>query len=336
LSTLTETDLLLDELRRADKLLLSTHEHPDGDALGSLLGMHHVLRALGKDSVMLLAPADVPVPPEYRQMRLEELTTAPPADALERLVVLLDCGNIDRAPIDSVRPAGVRILNVDHHHDNTRFGAVNLVRPEASCTAQIVFELARELGVELTPEIAEPLYIGLVTDTGRFSQENVTAEAHHMAADLIDAGVEVDAVSRSLYQELPYARLLLLQHALANIHRLCEDRITATVLTHEDFDAAGAIETDAEGIVDYLRTVEGTAVAALIRDRLDLPDGEMRKVSLRANSALVDVSRVARGMGGGGHRRAAGFTSSLAVPEIFERLCREVLEQLAGGVGEPD
>jgi phosphoesterase RecJ-like protein len=334
-STLTETDLVLDELRRADRLLLSTHEHPDGDALGSLLGMHHVLRSLDKDSIMLLDPGDVPVPPEYRQMHFEALWTAPPPDATERLVVLLDCGNLERAPAAAVATEGVRILNLDHHHDNTRFGAVNLVRPEASCTAQIVFELARELGVEITPEIAEPLYIELVTDTGRFSHENVTPEAHHMAAELIEAGVQVDAVSHSLYRELPYARLLLLQHALANVYRLAGERITATVLTREDFEAAGATETDSEGIVDYLRTVEGTAVAALVRDRLDLPGGNLRKVSLRANDGRVDVSRVARGMGGGGHRRAAGFTSDLAVPEIFDRLCAEVAEQLAGGAGEP-
>jgi len=329
--TETETGLVLDEIRRAEKLLLATHEHPDGDALGSLLAMHRVLGELGKDSVMLVAPTDLPVPHEYRHMSVDELTTAPPPDASERVVVLLDCGNIDRAPVDSVRRDGVHIVNVDHHHDNTRFGTVNLVRPEASCTAEIVFDLARELGVELTPEIAEPLYIGLVTDTGRFSHESVTPEAHHMAAELIEAGVDAGAVSRRLYQELPYQRLLLLQHALANVYRLADGRITATVLTREDFEAAGATETDAEGIVDTLRTVEGTAVAALVRDRLDAPDGGLRKVSLRANDERVDVSRTARGLGGGGHRRAAGFTSSLAVPELFDHLCDEVRTQLAEG-----
>ena len=138
-------------------------------------------------------------------------------------------------------------------------------------------------------------------------------------------------MSRRLYQELPYQRLLLLQHALANVYRLADGRITATVLTREDFEAAGATETDAEGIVDTLRTVEGTAVAALVRDRLDAPDGGLRKVSLRANDERVDVSRTARGLGGGGHRRAAGFTSSLGVPELFDHLCDEVRTQLAEG-----
>jgi phosphoesterase RecJ-like protein len=328
LSTLTEHDQILDELRRAEKLFLTTHEHPDGDALGSLLGMHEVLRTLGKDSVMFMSPKEFPLSPEYRHMALDEVMTAPPADLDERVVVFLDCGNIDRTPVDFLRGEGVHILNIDHHHDNTRFGTVNLVKPRASCTAEIVFELARELGVPITREIADPLYIALVTDTGRFSYENTTPESHLMAAELIEAGVEVSKVSRHLYANLPFARLQLLQHALANIHRFDGGQISATVLTRQDFEVTGADETDSEGVVDYLRSEEGTVVAVLVRARLEDPEGSMSKVSLRAADDRVDVSRIARALGGGGHRQAAGFSSALDVPELMERLRLEVAAQL--------
>ena len=253
---------------------------------------------------MLLSPDDLPVPHEYRHMSLGEVITAPPDDALERTVVLLDCGNIDRAPIDFVRGADVHVLNIDHHHDNTRFGSVNLVRPEASCTAEIVFELARELGVEVTHAIAEPLYIGLVTDTGRFSHENVTPEAHHMAAELIDAGVEPTTSSRGAStRSCPTSACCCCSTRSPTSTASGDGLITATVLTREDFEAAAAERDRRGGHHRHLRSVEGTSVAVLVRDRLDAANGGMRKVSLRADDRRVDVSRIARGLGGGGHRR---------------------------------
>src|ERR671921_2567919 len=163
MSILTERDELVDELRRSDKLLLTTHENPDGDALGSLLGMHLVLEQLGKDSVMFLAANQFPLPYEYQRMPLSQVHHELPDDVEERTVVFLDCGNIDRTPVNFLQNSGLRVLNIDHHHDNTRFGSVNLVVADASCAAEIVWDLARDLGVELTTELAESLYIALVT-----------------------------------------------------------------------------------------------------------------------------------------------------------------------------
>ena len=163
---------MLDELRGAERFLLATHENPDGDALGSLAGMQLVLAALGKDAVAYMAPDEFPLPYEYRFIQIENLVTEPPADLEERTIVFLDCGNIDRNPADSLKREGAHILNVDHHHDNTQFGTVNLVVPEASCTAEVIWDLMKDLGVELTRPIAEALYVGLVTDTGKFMYEN--------------------------------------------------------------------------------------------------------------------------------------------------------------------
>jgi len=324
----TDLDQVVGELRQADKLLLTTHENPDGDALGSLLATHQILTLLGKDALMFMAADEFPLPAEYRHMDFTGVLNDPPDDVSERTVVFLDCGNIDRMPVDFLQQGDLHILNIDHHHDNTRFGTVNLVVPDASCTAEIVFRISKELGVEITPPIGEALYVALVTDTGRFMYENTTSEAHRMAAELIELGVDVHSVYRRLYEDLPFGRLQLLARALSRVSRHDDGALTVTYLTREDYEETGSLETDSEGIVDHIRAVEGTAVAALVRDLLSDERAGVRKVSLRSTDGRVDVSRIARGHGGGGHRQAAGFSTELPVEELVERLRVEVGEQL--------
>jgi bifunctional oligoribonuclease and PAP phosphatase NrnA len=319
----------LAELRSSDKLLLTTHENPDGDALGSLLAMHWILEQLGKDSRMFMSEDEFPLPWEYRQWTFESLVGTPPVDVDERTIVFLDCGNIDRMPVDFLQADGLHILNIDHHHDNTRFGTVNLVVPEASCTAEIVWHLAKDLGVDITPRIADALYTGLVTDTGKFMYENTTPEAHRMAAELIEAGVDPHEVYRRLYEDLPFRRLQLLQRALSRIERHDDGGITIAQLTKQDYEQTGAQENDSEGVVDHLRAVEGTSVAVLVRDLLADDREGMRKVSLRATDGRVDVSRIAREFGGGGHPQAAGFTTGLAYPDLVDTLRSQVRAQLS-------
>ena len=236
----TELDQVVEELRSAERLLLTTHENPDGDALGSLLGMHGVLTQLGKDALMYLSPDEFPLPHEYRDMENRDIIGGPPADMDERVAVFLDCGNIDRMPVDFLQRDGIHILNIDHHHDNTRFGTANLVDPKASCTAEIVWRLSKELGAERTTEIARALYVGLITDTGRFMYENTTPEAHQMAAELIEAGVEPHVIYSRIYESLPFERITLLQRALSTIRRFDDGTITMLHLTAEDFEQTGA------------------------------------------------------------------------------------------------
>jgi bifunctional oligoribonuclease and PAP phosphatase NrnA len=324
----TDLDQVIEELRHADKLLLTTHENPDGDALGSLLATHQMLTLLGKDSVMFIAADEFPLPHEYRHMDFNGVLNAPPADFSERTVVFLDCGNIDRMPVDFLQRADLHILNIDHHHDNTRFGTVNLVVPDASCTAEIVFGIAKELGVEVSPETADALYVALVTDTGRFMYENTTAAAHRMAAELIELGVDVHGVYRRLYEDLPFGRIELLAKALSRVTRYDDGVLTMTNLTRADYDETGSAETDSEGVVDHIRAVEGTAVAALVRELLSADRVGVQKVSLRSTDGRVDVSRIARAFGGGGHRQAAGFSTDLSLEDLVERLRAEVREQL--------
>ena len=328
MSVATEQDQVVGELRSADKLLLTTHENPDGDALGSLLAMHGLLTQLGKDSVMYMSPEEFPLPWEYRGFRFEELVGAPPEDVAERTIVFLDCGNIDRMPVDFLQAEGLHILNIDHHHDNTRFGTVNLVCPAASCTAEIVWRISKELGAEITPDIAKALYVGLVTDTGRFMYENTSPAAHRMAAELIEAGVRPHVVYRELFEDLPFRRLQLLQRALASVERHDDGAITSAHLTKGDYEETGALEPDSEGVVDHMRAVEGTRVAVLVRELLADDRHGMRKVSLRATDGSVDVSRIARAFGGGGHPQAAGFSTAVPYPELVNQLRQHLRDQL--------
>ena len=319
---------VLDEIRLADRFVLVTHENPDGDAVGSLVAMHRVLLALGKDSVMLMGPDEFPLPYEYRFFDLDGLQSSVPDDVEERTAVFLDCGNIDRNPAEAVKAEGMHILNIDHHHDNTRFGTVNHVVEDASCTAEIVWDLMRALNVEPTQEIADALYVGLVTDTGKFMYENTGTRAHIMAAELIEAGVDVHDIYRRLYEGMPYSKLELLGRALANVRRFDEGRLTFTHLTRDDFRLAGAEDSYSEGVIDHLRSVEGTKVAAMARELLDQAASGRKKVSLRATDGEVDVSVIARAAGGGGHRQAAGFSTTLSDDELVTFLRAELAAQL--------
>ena len=238
----SDLDRVAEEIREGERFLLTTHENPDGDALGSLLAMHQVLQALGKDSIMFLAAKEFPLPVEYRFMPLEEVFHEPPADMADRVVIFLDCGNIDRMPVDFLKDDGEKVLNIDHHHDNTRFGTVNLVDVDASSTAEIMFDLIGLLGVDLTPEVAMALYVGLVTDTGKFMYENTDARSHRMAAALVDAGVNVNEIYRRLYEHVPVEKLRLVARALEKIELHDNGRIAVTYISKHDYEVTGASE----------------------------------------------------------------------------------------------
>ena len=174
---------ILQRLREDEKFLLTTHENPDGDALGSLVGMNAILQSLGKDSVMFMRETEFPLPYEYRYLLAEDgAIHYAPEDLSERTVVYLDCGSFERMNVDFLKSDELTLINIDHHHDNTLFGDLNMVESTRSSTAEMVYTIAKELGVGIDPRMADALYVGLVTDTGRFMYQNTTPEAHDMAA----------------------------------------------------------------------------------------------------------------------------------------------------------
>ena len=314
-------------LRAQDRFVVTTHENPDGDALGSLLATKLTLDALDKEASMYLA-GTTSFPREYGFMALDEIDRGATPEMAGRTLVAVDCANKSRLGRDAERLLdGARlVVNIDHHHDNTRFGDVNLVVSDASSTAEILREVIRELGVELTPEIAEALYIAVVTDTGRFQYSNTSARALRLAAELVEAGADVHRVFQGVYENVAFAKLKLLARALEHARVLEGGRVIVSHLEREDFEAAGAEEPFSEGIIDYLRAVEGAEIAALIREPPS-GNGPSRRVSLRTTEENLDVSAIARKSGGGGHRQAAGFPSEASVGEITDFIRREYLAQ---------
>ena len=315
-------------LREHNRFLVTTHENPDGDALGSLLATTLMLEDLGKDAVMYLY-GDAPIPTEYQFMELERLTRAFPEDAAERVLVAVDCANEDRIghDLDLVRGAPLTI-NIDHHHDNTRFGELNLIVSGASSTGEVLRDVLQELDLPLTPEIAEALYIALVTDTGRFQYANTTPKALRLAAELVDAGADVHSIFQQVYESVQFQKLKLLARALERAQVYEGGRIVVSYLLRTDFSELSAPDPYSEGIIDYLRAVEGADMAVLIREPPRL-SGPERRISLRASTDELDVSAIARKSGGGGHRQAAGFSSEASVEEITDFVRREFRAAMA-------
>ena len=308
-------------LRAHDRFLLTTHENPDGDALGSLLAAKLGLDQLGKDTMMVIH-GDAPLPGEYAFMALGELRRRWPDDVAERVLVALDCANESRIADPEILGRVPLSINVDHHHDNSRFGQINLIDSTASSTGEVLRDVFRELGVTLTPEIAEALYIALVTDTGRFQYTNTTPKALRLAADLVEAGADVHRVFQGVYETVQFAKLKLLARALERAQVYEGGAIVVSYLLRTDFAEVGAAEPYSEGIIDSLRAVEGADMAVLIREP-PRSDGPLRRVSLRASVDELDVSAIARKSGGGGHRQAAGFSSDASIDEITDFVRRE-------------
>jgi phosphoesterase RecJ-like protein len=328
----TSDDLkaVADALRSHDRFLLVTHENPDGDALGSLLATKLALDSLGKDSEMYLY-GDAPLPREYAFMQLDGLRRDLPPDVADRVLVALDCANGERmGPDPGLLEQAPLTIDIDHHHDNTRFGRVNLVVPDASSTGEVLRDVFAELDVELTPEIAEALYIALVTDTGRFQYANTTPKTFRLAAELVEAGADIHRIFQALYESIDFIKFKLIGKAAERVQVFEGGRLVISYLERRDFTELGAAEAYAEGVIDWLRMIDGAEMVALIREPPRSDDAPARKVSLRASVDEIDVSAIARKSGGGGHRQAAGFSSDASIEEIARFIHKEFASAAAG------
>jgi phosphoesterase RecJ-like protein len=306
---------VIEVLRDGGPVCICAHASPDGDALGSLLGLGRSLAATGRD-VVLYQDGDEPFPRELAFLGVEGIARRVPDDAGERTLIALDCGSalrVDRA--GEVVGRFARVVNIDHHHDNTLFGDVNLVDAGASCTAEIVAGLLDEAGIPLAEGAPLALYVGLVTDTGRFAYVNTTPRAHRLAAALIEQGVQPAHVFSTLFESLPLARQRLLGLALGRAQVAAGGRLAITSLARADFESTGADDTASDGVVDALRAIDGVELAALVREPRDA-GGPARKVSLRSRAGGLDCSAIARERGGGGHPGAAGFSTDESADEI--------------------
>lgn len=306
-----------DALRAHPRIAVACHESPDGDALGSLLGCGRALRDGGWD-VVLWAPGEADLPLDFAWLGYDGLLRQPPADLEERLLLVLDCGSALRLGRDGEQQVAraVMSINVDHHADNTGFAAINVVDATAACATILCHRLLGALGIHPTPAVAEALYVGIVTDTGRFMFGNTDAEAHRVAGELIAVGVAPDEISRRLYEGRPVARVRLLARALATLDLRLDGRLAVACITLDDLQETGAAEADSDGVIDLLRSIAGVEVAAVIREPR-AGGGALKKASLRSAQPDVDVARIAHAGGGGGHAMAAGFAMEGSFADVI-------------------
>lgn len=306
-------------INEADSLALACHIGPDGDALGSMLGLGLAARRRGKKVVASFgSPFDVPANLRFLP---SDLLVAP-SDFPEEpeTMIVFDAGSPDRLGELGSNAGKARILIVvDHHMTNEGFGDISLVDSAAAATGEIVYELLGLLGWEIDPDIAMCLHTALVTDTGRFTYSNTTPETLRIAATLLEAGAQPSEIGRHVYEETPFGYLKVSSAALSRAALDEERAVVTSVVTDEDLRQAGIGWGDIDGLIDTLRLAEEADVAALAKVH---HDGRV-KVSLRSRGA-TDVGSLAAKMGGGGHRLAAGFTAERDPHELLDEVVRMV------------
>jgi bifunctional oligoribonuclease and PAP phosphatase NrnA len=305
-----------ERLRRETHVLVVTHESPDGDALGCLTAFSLMCERLRVPYVSYV-PGDAPFPTEYEFLpRLHDVVRGtPPEVASETTVYMLDCASLARGGYQ-LFGEGLTVVTVDHHQDNPANADLNLIDPQAASTTAILYDVFRAGRFAIDVQVAASLYVGLVTDTGRFQFSNTDARAHRMAADLQEMGVDVAGISAQVYETVSPAKLRLLGRALEHMRFEHGGQIVTSWLREVDFAETGADPSHSEGIIDTMRTARGATLAALARERTK-DGGPETKVSLRCTDGRVDVAAIAALKGGGGHKQAAGFTSPGDVTEVL-------------------
>ena len=302
-------------LRDARTVALACHVNPDGDALGSLLGLKLGLDALGKQTYASWGDAPVEVPPSYRFLGGAGTVVQPEAVPETDVFVALDCGGIDRlGSLEPLAKSASVSINIDHHPGNDDFATHNLVVTGASSTAELVVELLRALGATISPAIATCLYTGIVTDTGRFSYQSATPRTLRLAADLLEAGADAPRIATEVFESSPFGYLHLVGRVLDRAVLHADERFIYSWIEQRDLIDSGIPIEETGDLIDLVRSTRDADVAALFKEQ---DDGTWR-VSLRSRSRVI--GDIARTRGGGGHDLAAGFTVSAVGPAVEEIL----------------
>ncbi|HWS44659.1 MAG TPA: bifunctional oligoribonuclease/PAP phosphatase NrnA [Acidimicrobiia bacterium] len=307
-------------IRHAPLVGLACHINPDGDALGSMLAMHHALRAAGMPSTASFSEPFV-IAPHYRDLPGLDLLTPPDQFPREPAVmVTFDSGSLGRLG-DLERPAKAagELVVVDHHVSNQRYGTINVIDPKAAASGVLVRRLIAELGIPLTRDAAVCLYAALVCDTGRFQYESTTVEVFDLARELAAFDLPIPELSRTLFEEHRFAYLQLLADALTRAQLVPDKRFVWTTVSQADLAEHGVTFEEIEGLIDVVRRTREASVACVLKEG---PDHTWR-ISLRSLGD-VDVRLIAEQQGGGGHRFAAGFTSD----EMPEQIVAKILAAL--------
>ncbi|NND03405.1 MAG: bifunctional oligoribonuclease/PAP phosphatase NrnA [Acidimicrobiia bacterium] len=311
-------DAAVAAIRAADSIVAVGHVRPDGDALGASLALALAARDVGKQAHVTYSEPFA-MPDQFRF--LDASPHLPVAEVPTPFDLLIACDTADRERLgtaDVLTESADRVLVVDHHISNGGFGDVAYIDSSASATAEMAYRIIKKLDWKITAEVANALYVGVVTDTGRFQYSMTTPAVHEMTAELLAAGVRPEVVGRHVYEEAPFG-FLNVAGAVLGRAQLDEERgLVWSVLYPEDLTAAGIDLEHAEGLIDLIRVAQEAGVACLLK----VVDG-VTKGSLRSRGE-VDVAAIANTFGGGGHHNASGFTSSEAPDRVIEMIRQQL------------
>jgi phosphoesterase RecJ-like protein len=315
---------MVEVLRKAPKVALFSHVFPDGDCIGSMLALGLALEKMGKD-VSFFNPHPVPgnllFLPGSSRIR-QELPSYKP-----QILLFVDCTDLERVNMSEADISGdSTVLNIDHHVSNLFFGDYNWVDTQASAAGEVVLKLISKLGVDMDLDMATNLYTAILTDSGCFEYNNTTAQTHRLAADLLDKGVDLTRIHHHVFNQKPLAQVKLLACALNGLEISSGGQLASMILCAEDFQKSGADQEMGEGLVNHARNIAGVEAAVLLRE----VSPQKIKVSLRSNLWL-NVDEIAARFGGGGHRRAAGCTLCVPLPEAKQSIITVIEEALRIG-----
>src|SRR6185312_11527278 len=307
---------VLRSIEERARFVLTSHARPDGDAIGSALAFCQVLKLMGKHADVVMRDG---VPRIYQPLPFAgAVMQAESVNGDYEAAIVLECDSIQRT-----RLAGLEkhfLISIDHHLSGKPFGDVNWIDPTAVATAEMIYRLAREAGVKVSPEIATCLYTALLTDTGSFMFEGTNDRTFALARELVLAGANPAYCARNVYFGHSTAKMRLLGAALSNLHR--EGPIAWISVTCEQMETCGAKDEDCEGLVNYALSIQDVEVAAFFRE---LPDGRYR-VSLRSKGNM-NVASVAERFGGGGHQCASGLSLEGPLSAAVEKILAQLSSQ---------
>ena len=312
--------LICDELLRHQRIVVTSHVRPDGDAIGSALAMAAALTAIGKDArVINRDPAPAPLT-EFPGAADITLAESIPADA--QAVVVLECGDLERTGFAGTGQAVV--INIDHHQGNSGYGDVRWFNSSYAAVGEMVLELVEELGVALTPDMATQLFVAIVTDTGSFRYPGVLPRTFEMCGRLVAAGADPVLTARRLYDSNTLTRLRLQGAVLQSLETIDSGRVALLYLDEITLQGTGATPEETDGLINLPLSVKAIRAVAFFKQA----ESGAYRVSLRSKGE-VDVGRIARAFGGGGHKNASGLTLTGKLAEVRDRVIEHLLPEVA-------
>jgi bifunctional oligoribonuclease and PAP phosphatase NrnA len=293
-------DRILETIALSQSICVTGHVRPDGDCIGSQIGLTLALRKHGKDVVCW--NEDV-VPQKYAFLDPHHILEKPAGSPRFDLVIATDCASFERLGVAGPAIASRKcLINIDHHLSNTRYGDLNWISAREASTGELIFRLLQTAQWPITPAIADCLFTAVSTDTGSFQYATAKPMTYHAAGELVRLGADVDTISREVYQSFSLCRVRLLKHLYSHFHLTHDNQIAYLWLKKKDFARTGADRSDTEGLIDHIRAIEPVVVACIFEE----VEPELTRVSLRSKSGKVDVNQIAAQFGGGGHIAAAG------------------------------